>query len=67
MKVLRSSGLKADYRPHTWVRENRQTKGRVFYTRYDAKQIASEPVVRQIFLRGILWALNRDMSMHRKA
>jgi hypothetical protein len=36
-------------------------------TRYDARQLGSEAVVRQIFLRGILWALNRDMSVHRKA
>ena len=56
--VLLTSGLGTDFMPHTWVRENPKTKGRVFYTRYDAKQIASEPVVRQIFIRGIMWALN---------
>jgi type 1 glutamine amidotransferase len=67
VRVLLTSGWKNDFQPHTWVRENPKTKGRVFYTRYDAKQIAREPVVRQIFLRGILWALNRDMSKHRKA
>jgi type 1 glutamine amidotransferase len=66
VKVLLHSGMKTDFQPHTWVRENSKTKGRVFYTRYDAKQIASETVVRQIFLRGILWALNRDMNVHRQ-
>lgn len=66
VKVLLHSGMKNDFQPHTWVRENAKTKGRVFYTRYDAKQIGSETVVRQIFIRGMLWALNRDMSVHRK-
>lgn len=67
VKVLLYSGLNGDMQPHTWVRENAKTKGRAFYTRYDAKQIAAEPVVREIFLRGFLWALNRDMSKHRKS
>jgi type 1 glutamine amidotransferase len=62
VRVLLRSGMKEDFQPHTWVRENPKTKGRVFYTRYDAKQIASEDVVREIFIRGLLWALNRRAS-----
>jgi hypothetical protein len=52
--------------PHTWVREIKETGNRVFYTRYDGKQISREPKVREIFIRGIVWALNRDMSAHAK-
>lgn len=65
--VLLKSGLPGDLMPHTWVREIAKTGNRVFYTRYDAKQIGSEPKVREIFLRGIVWALNRDLSVHAKA
>jgi len=57
--VLLYSGIKGDMMPHTWVRENKETKGRVFYTRYDAKELAMNEVVRKLFLRGIAWALNR--------
>lgn len=59
VKVLLRSGLDKNLQPHTWVRDNAQTKGRVFYTRYDAKEIASDVVVCEIFVRGIRWALNR--------
>jgi type 1 glutamine amidotransferase len=65
--VLLFSGLKGDMMPHTWVREIKATGNRVFYTRYDAKQIEREADVREIFIRGIVWALNRDMSVHAKA
>lgn len=64
--VLLYSGLKGDMMPHTWVRENKETKGRVFYTRYDAKDLEANEVCRTIFLRGIVWALNRDLAPHRK-
>jgi type 1 glutamine amidotransferase len=67
VKVLLYSGLGEDMMPHTWVREIKATGNRAFYTRYDSAQIAREPVVREIFLRGILWALNRDMSVYAKA
>jgi type 1 glutamine amidotransferase len=67
VKVLLYSGLPGDMMPHTWVRENAKTGGRAFYTRYDAGQIGGEPAVRAIFIRGMLWALNRDMAAHRKA
>jgi type 1 glutamine amidotransferase len=55
--VLLRSGLPGDMMPHTWVRENAKTKGRVFYTRYDAKDFATNETCRTIFLRGIAWAL----------
>jgi type 1 glutamine amidotransferase len=58
--LLISCGLPGDMQPHTWVRENAKTKNRVFYTRYDAEELTKEPVVREIFLRGIAWALNED-------
>lgn len=67
VRVLLRSGRGNDLQPHTWIRENARTKGRVFYTRYDAKEIAGNPVVTEIFQRGILWALNRDMKRHRKS
>ncbi len=59
--VLLRSGVADDMMPHTWVRENKETKGRAFYTRYDAKELATNEVCRTIFLRGIAWALNRDL------
>lgn len=65
--VLLNSGIKGDMMPHTWVRENKETKGRVFYTRYDAKELATNEVVRKIFLRGLVWALNRDMAPYKKS
>ena len=55
--VLLKSGLPGDMMPHTWVRENAKTKGRVFYTRYDAKELATNETCRAIFLRGVAWAL----------
>lgn len=58
--VLLYSGIKGDMMPHTWVRENKETKGRAFYTRYDAKELATNELVRQIFLRGIAWAMKQS-------
>lgn len=55
--VLLRSGLPGDMMPHTWVREIAKTKNRVFYTRYDAKDLAANETCRAIFLRGIAWAL----------
>ncbi len=55
--LLLKSGLPGDMMPHTWVRENAKTKGRVFYTRYDAKELGSNETCRAIFLRGIEWVL----------
>lgn len=57
VRVLLYSGLPGNLMPHTWVRENAQTKGRVFYTRYDAKELASSAVCRQLFVGGLIWAL----------
>lgn len=64
--VLLRSGKPGDMMPHTWVRENAKTKGRVFYTRYDRKELADNEVCRTIFVRGVLWALNRDPGRHRR-
>lgn len=63
--LLLSCGLPGDMQPHTWVRENAKTKSRVFYTRYDAKELESDADVRQIFLRGIVWALDKDAKKFR--
>jgi type 1 glutamine amidotransferase len=57
VQVLLRSGLPGDMMPHTWTRQIATTGNRVFYTRYDAKELDSNPVVREIFLRGIAWAL----------
>jgi type 1 glutamine amidotransferase len=59
VKLLLRSGLDGDMMPHTWTRENAKTKGRVFYTRYDAKEMATNETCREIFLRGIAWAVTR--------
>lgn len=67
VQVLLYSGLKGDMQPHTWTRTIKKTGNRVFYTRYDSKQIASSEVCREIFLRGITWALGGDLSKFEKA
>jgi type 1 glutamine amidotransferase len=59
VKLLLRSGLDGDMMPHTWTRENAKTKGRVFYTRYDAKEMATNETCREIFLRGIAWAVSQ--------
>lgn len=59
VNLLLKSGLPGDMMPHTWTRENAATKGRVFYTRYDAKEMAANETCREIFLRGIAWALDK--------
>ena len=56
--VLLKSGLAGDMMPHTWVREHAKTRNRVFYTRYDAKEFATNETCRAILLRGIAWALD---------
>lgn len=63
--LLISCGLPGDMQPHTWVRENARTKNRVFYTRYDAKELESDAVVCEIFMRGIAWALDKDAAKFR--
>jgi hypothetical protein len=60
VKVLLESGLPGDMQPHTWIRENKKTGGRVFYTRYDAKEMASNKGCREILARGFAWAVGRD-------
>lgn len=66
VEVLLFSGLKGDMQPHTWTRQIEKTGNRVFYTRYDSKQIANDPVCREIFLRGIAWALGDLWSTFKK-
>jgi hypothetical protein len=60
VKVLLRSGLAGDMMPHTWTRENAKTKGRVFYTRYDAKDLAENETCRELFLRGLAWVAKRE-------
>lgn len=67
VQVLLYSGLKGDMQPHTWTRMIKKTGNRVFYTRYDSKQIAESAICREIFLRGITWALGGDLSKFEKA
>lgn len=64
--VLLRSGVTGDMMPHTWVRENAKTKGRVFYTRYDATELATNETCRTIFLRGIAWALGSTAGQFRR-
>lgn len=59
VKLLLRSGLEGDMMPHTWTRENAKTKGRAFYTRYDAKELATNETCREIFLRGVAWAVKK--------
>jgi type 1 glutamine amidotransferase len=66
VQVLLRSGLPGDMMPHTWTRQIAKTGNRVFYTRYDAKELGSNAVVREIFLRGLSWALAAKESRAQK-
>ena len=57
--VLLHSGLPGDMMPHTWTRQLAKTGNRIFYTRYDAKELAENDVCREIFLRGLAWTLEK--------
>jgi hypothetical protein len=59
VKVLLESGLPGDMQPHTWIRQDEKTGGRVFYTRYDAKEMAREKDCREILVRGFAWTMGR--------
>ncbi len=67
VQVLLFSGLQGDMQPHTWTRIVKGSGNRVFYTRYDAKQIAENEVCREIFLRGIVWAVGGSWDKFQKA
>jgi type 1 glutamine amidotransferase len=59
VQVLLRSGIPGDMMPHTWTRQIAKTGNRVFYTRYDAKELGENATVREIFLRGLAWALDK--------
>lgn len=59
MQVLLRSGLPGDMMPHTWTRQHAKTGNRIFYTRYDAKELGTNDVIREIFLRGLAWTLEK--------
>jgi hypothetical protein len=59
VQVLLRSGLPGDMMPHTWTRQPAKTGNRIFYTRYDAKELGENEIVRTIFLRGLAWVLEK--------
>jgi hypothetical protein len=66
VEVLLYSGLPGDMMPHTWTRVIKKTGNRVFYTRYDAKDLAGNATCRALFLRGLAWSLAGELEKHRK-
>jgi type 1 glutamine amidotransferase len=51
--------------PQTWLRINRQTGQRVFYTRYDPEDM-KDVRVRDMVVRALIWAAGRDARDLRK-
>lgn len=46
--------------PQTWMRVNSVRTQRVFYTRYDADDVATREGVRDMVVRALFWAAGRD-------
>lgn len=49
--------------PQTWSRVVKQRGGqRVFYTRYDPKDVDTNPTVRRMVIDAIFWAAGRELE-----
>lgn len=63
IEVLMVGGPPGDRMPQTWLRE--RGGKRVFYTRYDPKDLQDEGV-RDLVIRALCWAADRDPAKLRK-
>lgn len=52
--------------PQTWLRVNAERKQRVFYTRYDTNDVATQDGVRDLVVRALCWAAGRDAEALKK-
>lgn len=62
VEVLMSGGPPGKSMPVTWLRVNKETGGRAFYTRYDPKDLQNDEGCRVMVARSLFWAANRDVS-----
>ncbi len=52
--------------PQTWLRVNAERTQRVFYTRYDADDMATNDGARDMVVRALCWAAGRDENTLKK-
>lgn len=62
VEVLMSGGYPGKAMPVTWLRVNKETSGRVFYTRYDPNDLKKDEALRQMTARALFWAANREIK-----
>lgn len=58
--------MEADGHPQTWVRTNKVTKQRTFYTVQDPNDIMKHEAVRVMLTRALFWAAQKDEAKFRK-
>ena len=62
VEVLMSGGPPGKSMPVTWLRVNKETGGRAFYTRYDPKDLQNDEGCRIMVARALFWAANRELK-----
>lgn len=60
VEVLMSGGPPGKSMPVTWTRIHKETGGRIFYTRYDPKDLQKDEGCRQMVARALFWAAKRE-------
>ncbi|MBA4065602.1 MAG: hypothetical protein C0501_18185 [Isosphaera sp.] len=65
--VLIRGGQPGNLMPQTFYRVNKERGGqRAFYTRYDPKDLATKPEVRELVVRALFWAADRDEAKYKR-
>jgi type 1 glutamine amidotransferase len=65
--VLIRGGEPGNLMPQTFYRVNKERGGqRAFYTRYDPKDLATKPEVKELVVRALFWAADRDEAKFRR-
>lgn len=59
--MLMSGGPPGKLMPVTWTRINKDNGERVFYTRYDPKDLRDDEKLRHMVARALFWAANREI------
>lgn len=62
VEVLMSGGPPGKSMPVTWLRVNKETGGRAFYTRYDPQDLQKDEGCRVLVARALFWAANQDFK-----
>jgi type 1 glutamine amidotransferase len=66
VEVLMSGGPPGEFMPVTWTRIHKETRGRIFYTRYDPNDLKNDEGCRQLVARALFWAADRDQAAYKK-